>query len=53
MTQILGEPYVVEANLSKGSSRDQMVQSMIGTVVSHEQGTLLVGSSTPSLMQQD
>ena len=50
-TQILSEPIgveltiaVVEANLSKGTSWDWTVQSIIGTVLNPEQGALLVGS---------
>ena len=35
---------IVEANLSKVSSRDRTVQSMIGTVLSPEQHALMVGS---------
>ena len=34
----------MEANLSKESSLDQTAQSIIGTVLSPEQGALLVGS---------
>ena len=35
---------VVEANLSKQSSRDRTAQSMIGTVLSPEERALMFGS---------